>query len=100
MRWDLPQGVTFGARITGVTTGLYNYEIKGSRAIVGTTFRPAGIAPFVDSPRALVDRFEPAERVIQSVDDAFNRRVIASDDETGLDLMREQLPAFEAETSE
>jgi AraC-like DNA-binding protein len=111
MRWDLPEGVTFGAqvipsaytnftcmpegaRITGVTTGLYNYVIKGSGVIVGIMLRPGGIAPFVDSPRALVDRFEPAQRVFRSVDDAFNRRVIASDDETGLDLMREQLLAI------
>ena len=96
--WTMRRDLSEGARITGVTTGLYNYEIKGSGVIVGIMFRPGGIAPFVDSPRALVDRFEPAQRVFRSVDDAFNRRVIASDDETGLDLMREQLLAFEAET--
>lgn len=110
MRWDLPRGVSFGAqvipsaytnftcmsegsRVTGVTTGIYDYEVKGSGTIIGIMFRPGGIASFVDSPRELVDRHVAANRVFPAVDDEFNRRVIESSDEAALDRMFTQLLA-------
>lgn len=108
LRWDLPPGESFaaqvvpsaytnftcmpeGARITGVTTGLYGYEVKGSGVIIGIMFRPGGIAAFFDSPRDLVDGFLPAQRIFPSVDDAFNRQVIDSTDQTALDMMHQVL---------
>lgn len=110
MRWDLPPGVSFlarvvpsaytnitcmseGARITGVTTGLYDYEVRGSGVIAGVMLRPGGLAAFCDYPRALLDTHIPAERVFPELDEQFNRRVIGSSDREGLERMHELLLA-------
>jgi len=61
--WDLPQGMSYPAEvlphpnlnvaftrergwITGVTTGRYDYEVKGSGMVLGVMFRPGGFRPF------------------------------------------------------
>lgn len=61
--WQLPEGASYEAEvlphpnlnvaftrergwITGVTTGKYNYEVKGSGAVLGVMFRPGGFRPF------------------------------------------------------
>ncbi|MFP4432262.1 MAG: helix-turn-helix domain-containing protein, partial [Spirochaetaceae bacterium] len=110
MRWDLPADVAFGARVvpsayanltcmpegarvTGVTTGLYDYQIRGSGVIVGVMFRPGGIAAFFDSPRDLVDTHLPAQRLFPAVDEEFNNEVIASSDGAALKRIHEQLLA-------
>ncbi len=82
-----------GARVTGVTRGLYDYEVKGSGVIIGIMFRPGGIAAFHPAPKQLVDRFVPAHEVFPGVDDAFNRRVIASPDEDALAMMNDRVIA-------
>lgn len=110
LRWGLPPGVGFaaqvvpsaytnftcmpeGARVTGVTSGLYDYEVTGSGVIIGIMFRPGGIAAFHTSPREIVDRFVPAGEVFPGVDDSFNRRVIESRDRAALDMMHERVIA-------
>lgn len=111
MRWELPPGTAFparvvpsaytnltcmpeGARVTGVTTGLYDYELRGAGAIVGVMFRPGGLAAFYDDPRSLVDTHVPAERLFPAVDEEFNRQVMASSDEAALKRMHGQLLAL------
>ena len=108
LRWNLPPGVSFeaqvvpsaytnltcmpeGARVTGVTTGLYTYEVTGSGVIIGVMFRPGAIGAFVDAPRDLVDGRRPAAEVFPAVDDEFNTRVISAGDQKALDLMHGML---------
>ena len=110
MRWELPPDVGFdarvvpsaytnvtcmpeGARVTGVTTGLYDYPVRGSGVIVGVMFRPGGIAAFVDRPRDLVDTHLPAQRLFPEIDEEFNKEVIASSDRVALERMQELLLA-------
>ena len=80
-----------GARVTGVTRGVYEYAIAGSGVIVGVMFRPGGIAAFYDSPRDLVDRSVAADQLFPNASAEFNRRVLASDDQRALDLLHELL---------
>ncbi|MBN9360582.1 MULTISPECIES: AraC family transcriptional regulator [unclassified Devosia] len=61
--WELPEGASYLAEvlphpnlnlaftrergwITGVTTGRYDYEVKGAGAVFGVMFRPGGFRPF------------------------------------------------------
>lgn len=61
--WGLPDGLSYPAEvlphpnlnvaftrergwITGVTTGRYDYEVKGNGAVLGVMFRPGGFRPF------------------------------------------------------
>ena len=105
MRWNLAPDESFaaevipsaytnftcmpgGPRITGVTTGLYRYTVQGSGTIFGVMFKPGGFAPFYDKPLShMTDTFIPTVRVFEGATDAFNERVLQSDDETGITLM-------------
>lgn len=110
LRWDLSGDESFdaqvvpsaytnftcmpeGARVTGVTTGLYDYQVRGSGVIAGIMFRPGGIAAFHGAPRELVDRFVPARELFPGADDAFNARVIAETDDGAIGRMREEVLA-------
>lgn len=110
LRWDLHDGESFdaqvvpsaytnftcmpeGARVTGVTTGLYRYPVTGSGVIAGIMFRPGAIAAFHTSPGALTDGFLPAGECFPGVTAQFNTRVIQSTDEHAISLMRTEVLA-------
>lgn len=82
-----------GARVTGVTTGLYDYQVRGSGVIAGIMFRPGGIAAFCDAPKLLVDTHVPAAEFFPGVSPEFNARVIAASDEAALGRMRDEVLA-------
>lgn len=71
-----------GARITGIATGKYAYELAEAGAIFGVTFRPGGFYPFWRrSVSALTDRAIPATDVFKTIDPAFNAALIAAPDD-------------------
>ncbi|WP_344669406.1 helix-turn-helix domain-containing protein [Catenulispora yoronensis] len=79
--WNLPPGVRHeqqvllhpvvnvvfephGAVVSGVDTGRFAVEMKGSGRALGVMFRPAAFAPFLDGPlTALTDQDVPLSRV-------------------------------------
>lgn len=116
MRWDLlgqppftceviPSAytnLTFmsgGARITGVTTGKYQYELAGNGTIFGAMFHPGGIHPFYGKSLVeLTDTTLPAEQVFAWANDNLNATMLVeSSDDHGVarieSLLLQQLPA-------
>jgi AraC-like DNA-binding protein len=62
-----------GARITGVTTGKYTYELKDKGAIIGAKFKPGGLHVFFGkSVHELTDTVVPASSVFSDADDAYS----------------------------
>lgn len=98
LRWNLPDKHSFtcevipspyinltfmqeGARITGVTTGRYMYEVKGAGVIVGAQFKPGGFYPFWQQNLSeLTDKAVPASSVFQEIDTSFNGAMLSLDD--------------------
>jgi len=96
--WDLPDGVSYPAEvlphpnvnvaftrergwITGVTTARYDYEVKGSGAVLGVMFRPGGFRPFYRRAVAeLLDRTLDAEAVFPAVTEAARLRLMGEPD--------------------
>lgn len=67
-----------GARITGVTTGKYSYEVSGIGKIIGAKFKPGGFRPFWrDSVHELTDTTAPALRIFSEIDDVYNNAMLA-----------------------
>lgn len=116
MRWDLLDhppftcevipsaytNLTFmpgGSRITGVTTGKYQYELTGSGIIFGTMFHPGGLYPFYrKSMSTLTDTTLPGAQVFAWATDALNAAMLDGvTDERGVShiesLLMQQLPA-------
>lgn len=116
MRWDLLDhppftcevipsaytNLTFmpgGSRITGVTTGKYQYELTGSGIIFGVMFHPGGLYPFYGkSLSELTDTSLPAEQIFAWANDALNSAMLREEsDERGVahieSLLLQQLPA-------
>lgn len=109
MHWDLGDNQSFdaevipsaytnftcmpgGARITGVSTGLYRYTVQGSGVIFGIMFKPGGFHPFYNSNLShITDTFIPASRVFEQADDQFNERVLSASDSFGLQMMMKLL---------
>ncbi|MEQ1532278.1 MAG: helix-turn-helix transcriptional regulator [Sideroxydans sp.] len=119
MRWDLRDHAPFtcevipsaytnltfmpgGSRITGVTTGKYQYELAGSGIIFGVMFRPGGLHPFYGkSVSALTDTTLPAEQVFAWANDALNSAMLREEsNERGVahieSWLLQQLPAADA----
>lgn len=98
MRWDLTHrppfiaevvpspytNLTFmpeGARITGVTTGKYTYELKNEGAIVGVKFKPGGLHAFAHkSLHEITDTFIPASEVFAAIDEPYNKQMLKLSD--------------------
>lgn len=101
MRWDIPDGISFtaeivptayinltfmaeGARLTGVTTGKYRYDMSGKGTIVGAKFLPGGYRALSGQDAHLItDRDIPAQEVFAAATDQLNQQAIraVSDDE-------------------
>lgn len=99
MRWSLPEGrsftaeiipspyinVTFmsgGAKITGVTTGKYTYEVVGSGSIVGAKFHPGGYRALTSkSASEITDKVIPATDSFSAATDNLNEKVLNVDDD-------------------
>lgn len=116
MRWDLLDhepftcevipsaytNLTFmpgGSRITGVTTGKYQYELTGSGIIFGAMFHPGGLYPFYrKSLSELTDTTLPAAHVFAWANNALSAAMLDEiSDERGVShiesLLLQQLPA-------
>ena len=96
--WDLPEGVSYEAEvlphpnlnvaftrergwITGVTTGKYSYEVKGSGIVLGVMFRPGGFRPFFGRPVAeLMDRTLDTGAVFPAASEAARLALMAEPD--------------------
>lgn len=74
-----------GARITGVTTGVYRYEITGSGTIFGAMFKPGGLHPFIKRPlKDLTDSYIDAVTIFKEITPQFNQRVLSFNNLEGL----------------
>jgi|CXWL01.1.fsa_nt_gi AraC-like DNA-binding protein len=116
MRWDLLDHAPFtcevipsaytnltfmpgGSRITGVTTGKYQYELTGSGIIFGVMFHPGGLYSFYGkSLSELTDTTLPAEQIFAWANDALNSAMLREEsDDHGVahieSLLLQQLPA-------
>lgn len=109
MRWDLHNTTPFtaeiipspytnltfmpeGARITGVTTGKYTYELKGQGSIVGAKFKPGGLRSFcTKSMHKLTDTFVPASEFFPEVNAALNEQILALSDMAAVARIEELL---------
>lgn len=87
------------SRVTGVTTGRYDYEVEGAGRVVGARFRPGGFRPLLDRPVAdLTDRVLGVDEVFPGADVGAlaEAAVGAPDDAAAVDvilrLLRTRLP--------
>ena len=114
MHWTLPDKKSFtaevipspyinltfmagGAKITGVTTGKYTYEVAGTGTIVGAKFKPGGYHSLTGN-RAyeVTDKVLPAQDVFDQANDAINDKALAAkDDSEAVSLMESVLLAYE-----
>jgi AraC-like DNA-binding protein len=117
VEWDLGDGPSYTAgvlpfpsvnvtletarpsRVTGVTTGRYDYEVEGAGRVVGARFRPGGFRPLLDRPVAdLTDRVLGVDEVFPGADVGAlaEAAVGAPDDAAAVDvilrLLRTRLP--------
>lgn len=94
--WDLPKGMSYPAEvlphpnlnvaftrergwITGVTTGRYDYEVKGSGTVLGVMFRPGGFRPFFGRAAAeLVDTTLDAAAVFPGATETTRLALLAA----------------------
>lgn len=99
MRWDLRgkspftaevvpspyTNLTFmpeGARITGVTTGKYSYELKDKGVIIGTKFRPGALHAFYKkSLHTLTDTHVSAGALFTEIDQKFTSQMLGRSDD-------------------
>ena len=88
-----------GARITGVTTGKYQYELTGSGTIFGVMFHPGGLYPFYGKSLVeLTDTTLPAAQVFAWANGELNSAMLEEEsDERGVahieSLLLQQMPA-------
>jgi len=83
------------AWITGVTTGIYQYEVKDVGTIVGTMFKPGGFHPFWRQPIVmLTDKVVDVTEVFPEVDEDFRHALLGlNDDELMVAKVEELLTA-------
>lgn len=112
MRWDVPNGQSFtaeviptayinltcmpeGARVTGVTTGKYRYEVSGSGVIVGAKFLPGGYRSLTgQSAYVVTDKAVPAQHIFPDLTEAKNAAAItASSDAAAIEILQDILLA-------
>lgn len=74
-----------GARITGVTTGKYEYQLKDRGAIIGVKFKPGGLHAFWSkSLNEITDRVVPASQLFREVDGAYNESILNLPDKSAI----------------
>jgi len=112
IRWDLRDqppyvsqvlpypsvNVAFSAErgwITGVTTGMYEYEVSDSGVIVGTMFKPGGFRAFwPHSVATLTDKTLDATEGFPDANDGFRQKLLGlHDNEQMVSQMEELLSA-------
>ena len=83
------------AWITGVTTGIYQYEVKDVGTIVGTMFKPGGFHPFWRQPIVmLTNKVVDVTEVFPEVDEDFRHALLGlNDDELMVAWVEELLTA-------
>lgn len=89
------------AWITGVTTGKYDYELKGTGVIVGVRFRAGTFYAFWSHPmNKLTDKTMPLDEVFPEVDDSFRHQFLKfSDDKKIVVYLEEMLLAQEPKSN-
>lgn len=81
-----------GARVTGVTKGIYKYTVEGSGVIFGVTFKPGGIYPYVEgSVKSLTDTFIPAVELFNKMTNELNSEILLSNNLDGLEMLMNAL---------
>lgn len=96
MRWELPAGASFtaeiipspytnltfmseGPQITGVTTGKYTYDVRGTGTIVGAKFHPGGYYGLCGQNAAEVtDKVVPAGAIFPQATGELSDRILAA----------------------
>lgn len=109
MRWDLTNqppfmaevipspytNLTFmpeGARITGVTTGKYEYQLKDRGAIIGAKFKPGALYAFYGKGvHDLTNTHIPALSVFSAATDEYNNEIVQSSNEQAVKKIEELL---------
>jgi AraC-like DNA-binding protein len=109
--WQLPEGMSYPAEvlphpnlnvaftrergwITGVTTGRYDYVVRGSGAVLGVMFRPGGFRPFFGRAVAeLMDQTLNAVEVFPGATEASRLKLMAEPDRQQMIAMAEALLA-------
>jgi AraC-like DNA-binding protein len=68
--------------ITGVTTGKYDYELKGSGVIVGVMFKAGAFYAFWPHPmNELTDKTMPVGNIFPEADESFRRHLLRLNDD-------------------
>lgn len=110
MRWNLDAGKSFtcqiisspyvaltcmnyGAQVTGVTTGVYNYEVRGEGVIYGVLFKPGGFYPFCKhSVSELTNKTVPAAVYFETLSQTTNSSILlAKSDKVGISILEKLL---------
>ena len=116
IRWDLIEPFTTqvlppasanlvfqpgGARLSGVTTGSFDYTLEGRGTVVGVMFRPGGLYPFTRrSVHELTDHEVPASSAFTAADHEFNEQVRARDDDEAVAMVDQMLLGVRPEPDE
>lgn len=80
------------AWITGVTTGMYQYEVKDAGLIVGTMFKPGGFYPFWGQSIAqLTDREVDVVEAFTEVGEGFRQTLLGLKDDEAMVARVEEL---------
>lgn len=80
------------AWITGVTTGMYQYEVKDVGTIVGTMFKPGGFHPFWQKSVAnLTDKVVDVAEVFPTADEGFRHSLLDLEDDERMVARVEEL---------
>ena len=80
------------AWITGVTTGMYQYEVKDAGVIVGTMFKPGGFYPFwIKSISTLTDKVVDVAEAFPEVDEGFRHALLGLNDDESMVARVEEL---------
>jgi AraC-like DNA-binding protein len=69
------------AKIAGITTGKYSYEVRDAGVIFGAMFKPGGFYPFFRHPlAALTDKTLPLSSMFPEADEHFRSVLLSLDD--------------------
>lgn len=116
VQWDVPIGRSYSSAnvphpnanlvfeadktaVRGVVTRTFSYDLRGSGVVLGVTFRPGGLYPFVRKPVArYTDRAVDPHMVFSACDSQLESRVLSAQDantavQTVERWLRSQLPA-------
>ena len=78
--------------ITGITTSMYTYEVKGTGSIIGTMFKPGGFYPFWKKNIATItDQEIDTVKVFPEADEDFRYRLFDMEDDEAMVAKVEEL---------